>query len=104
QILADLRGQKLLSIDELGPDDEGGEEFLVSSEAGPEEACQREEMLRRLVDSIDTLPERERLVLSLYYDEGLNLKEIGAVLGVSESRISQLHGQALLRLRGRVNH
>jgi RNA polymerase sigma factor for flagellar operon FliA len=47
------------------------------------------------------LPERERLVLSLYYDEELHLKEIGAVLGVSESRVSQLHGQALARLRGR---
>jgi RNA polymerase sigma factor for flagellar operon FliA len=47
--------------------------------------------------AIDELPEREALVMSLYYDEELNLKEIGEVLGVSESRICQIHGQALVR-------
>jgi RNA polymerase sigma factor for flagellar operon FliA len=49
------------------------------------------------------LPERERLVLSLYYEQELNLKEIGAVLGVSESRVCQIHGQAMVRLRGRLS-
>jgi RNA polymerase sigma factor for flagellar operon FliA len=48
------------------------------------------------------LPEREQLVLSLYYDDELNLKEIGEVLGVSESRISQIHTQAALRLRAKL--
>jgi len=53
--------------------------------------------------AIAALPERERLVMSLYYEDELNLKEIGAVLGVSESRACQLHGQALLRLRGKLS-
>ncbi len=48
------------------------------------------------------MPEREQLVLSLYYEQELNLKEIGAVLGVSESRVCQIHGQAVVRLRGRL--
>jgi RNA polymerase sigma factor for flagellar operon FliA len=52
--------------------------------------------------AIRSLPEREALVMSLYYDEELNLKEIGAILGVTESRVCQLHGQALARLRARV--
>jgi RNA polymerase sigma factor for flagellar operon FliA len=56
-----------------------------------------------LAQSIDGLPEREKLVMSLYYDEELNLKEIGAVLGVSESRVCQIHGQALIRLRARMS-
>ncbi len=102
-ILGDLRGQKLLSIDMIGAEDEDGAEQLVSPDAQPAEVVQRQEALGRLVDAIDGLPERERLVLSLYYDENLNLKEIGAVLGVSESRVSQIHGQALLRLRARTN-
>ena len=55
-----------------------------------------------LADAIANLPERERLVLALYYDEELNLKEIGEVLGVSESRVSQLHSQCAARLRGRL--
>jgi RNA polymerase sigma factor FliA len=53
-------------------------------------------------DAIGGLPERERLVMSMYYDDELNLKEIGAVLGISESRVCQLHGQALIRLRSRL--
>jgi RNA polymerase sigma factor for flagellar operon FliA len=56
-----------------------------------------------LAAAIEQLPEREKLVLSLYYQEELNLKEIGAVLGVSESRVSQIHSQAALRLRGRLS-
>ncbi|PSD26871.1 RNA polymerase sigma factor FliA, partial [Stenotrophomonas maltophilia] len=57
---------------------------------------------RELGKAIGHLPEREQLVLSLYYEQELNLKEIGAVLGVSESRVCQIHGQAVLRLRGRL--
>ncbi len=56
-----------------------------------------------LAQSIETLPERERLVMSLYYSDGLNLKEIGAVLKVTESRVCQLHGQALVRLKARLS-
>jgi RNA polymerase sigma factor for flagellar operon FliA len=55
-----------------------------------------------MAEAVAALPEREALVMSLYYDEELNLKEIGAVLGVSESRICQIHGQALARLRARL--
>ena len=52
--------------------------------------------------AIETLPEREKLLLALYYQEELNLKEIGAVLGVTESRVCQLHSQAVSRLRARL--
>jgi RNA polymerase sigma factor FliA len=55
-----------------------------------------------LAQAIEGLPERERLVMSLYYSDGLNLKEIGAVLKVTESRVCQLHGQALVRLKSRL--
>lgn len=55
-------------------------------------------------EAITNLPERERLVMSMYYDDELNLKEIGAVLGISESRVCQLHGQALVRLRARLRN
>ena len=60
------------------------------------------EQREQLTAAIETLPEREKLLLALYYQEELNLKEIGAVLGVTESRVCQLHSQAVSRLRARL--
>ena len=71
-------------------EDETADPFLDASEDG---------FRASLSQAIKELPERERLVMSLYYDDELNLKEIGAVMGVSESRVSQLHTQAVARLR-----
>jgi len=61
-----------------------------------------EEFHEAMVEAIHGLPEREGLVMAMYCDEELNLKEIGEVLGVSESRVCQIHGQALSRLRARL--
>jgi len=63
---------------------------------------QSNELTKLLVDAIDDLPEKERLVLSLYYYEEFTMKEIGSLLGVNESRVSQLHTKAMLRLRGKL--
>jgi RNA polymerase sigma factor FliA len=103
QIMADASRSRVLSLDE-GGDDEDGPGFDVSDEHAGTPASRLEEEGRReaLADAIDGLPEREKLLMALYYDEELNLKEIGAVLGVTESRVCQLHGQALTRLRARL--
>ena len=70
---------------------------------GPCDGLQRDTFKKHLATAIDGLPEREKLVLALYYDEELNLKEIGEVIGVSESRVSQIHSQAAMRLRARLS-
>lgn len=69
---------------------------------GPAQQVHRQAMQQALAEAIAKLPERERLVLSLYYEQEMNLKEIGLVLGVSESRVSQIHSQAALRLKARL--
>ncbi|GLS27003.1 RNA polymerase sigma factor FliA [Marinibactrum halimedae] len=103
-ILLDSTSTRLFSYEEaVGEDDSrfSGEEVSVSYRS-PLEGLQREGLKKSLAQAIQSLPEREQLVLALYYDEELNLKEIGQVLGVSESRVSQIHSQAALRLRGRL--
>jgi len=74
------------------------------SDGGPGilDGLQREDVRRVVAEAIAGLPERERLVMALYYDEELNLREIGAVMGVSESRVSQIHSQAVIRLQARM--
>lgn len=73
------------------------------SESTPYSMAEETGFQGQLAKEIDALPEREKLVLSLYYNDELNLKEIGAVLGVSESRVSQIHSQAAMRLRARLS-
>jgi RNA polymerase sigma factor FliA len=102
-ILQDASGSRLFSFDDLT---EGGDDSALESVTGevvgPADELQEETFRDHLAEAIDGLPEREKLVLSLYYDDELNLKEIGEVLGVSESRVSQIHSQAALRLRARL--
>ena len=72
-------------------------------EDGPETALEEDQFREAIGAAIAALPERERLVLSLYYDQELNLREIGEILEVSESRVCQIHGQAVLRVRARLD-
>jgi RNA polymerase sigma factor for flagellar operon FliA len=82
---------------------EEGEMTLTDSSADPFRDVVDEDFRAALAEAISNLPERERMVMSLYYDDELNLKEIGAALRVSESRICQIHGQALVRLQARLS-
>jgi RNA polymerase sigma factor for flagellar operon FliA len=103
QVLADAACVRLLSLT-ASDDNEEDTVLNVADEAGlnPQESIERDGMRNALSDAIGSLPEREQLVMSLYYEQELNLKEIGAVLGVSESRICQIHGKAVIRLRARL--
>ncbi len=104
QVLADAACVRLLSL--TAADDDGGEGSVmdVADEVTlePSAGIERDGMREALATEISKLPEREQLVMSLYYEQELNLKEIGAVLGVSESRVCQIHGQSVLRLRARL--
>lgn len=109
ELLSQVRGIALASLDEVwtgDPDEEGklrfGQMIENTDSEDPGALVGDVEVRRVLAEAIDQLPERERLVIALYYYEGLTLKEIGQVLGVSESRISQIHTKAIVRLRGRL--
>lgn len=95
-------GYRVLSLDEMGTSEQSAVENVADERSGILDNLQREDLQRQIADAVAALPERERLVMVLYYDEELNLREIGQVLGVSESRVCQIHGQALLRLKGRL--
>ena len=103
RILQDASGCRIFSFNDpevIGEDPEDGLPDRQPDE--PLEHLQSADFQSSLSEAIGGLPERERLVMALYYDEELNLREIGQVLGVSESRVCQIHGQALIRLRARM--
>lgn len=102
QVLQDANSHQILSFEDLALKDSNMTDGLSEKIAGPLESLLKDDTRNILAKAIDTLPERERLVMALYYDEELNLRETGEVLGVSESRVCQIHSQAMIRLRARV--
>jgi RNA polymerase sigma factor for flagellar operon FliA len=102
QMLEDASRGQLLSLDEHMDAHDGEPRLARSDTETPQRAFEEGAFRAALAAAIASLPEREQLVLSLYYEQELNLREIGAVLSVSESRVCQIHGQATLRLRARL--
>lgn len=99
QMLQDVNCAKLVAYEDISDSDEAHAE---ESNDTVFDTVSEHQFSSKLVEMIKQLPEREALVLSLYYDEELNLKEIGLVLDVSESRVSQIHSQALHRLKAKA--
>lgn len=103
-ILADAASARIFSLNTPDNDDEDmHENTVVSLDIGPQLHLEKEKFKQALAEAIKSLPEREALVMSLYYEEELNLREIGEVIGVSESRVCQIHGETLIRLRARMS-
>jgi RNA polymerase sigma factor for flagellar operon FliA len=102
RIVQDTLGCQLLRLNDADDGDESSLNRLPDGAPDPEASALDQSLRQAIIEAIQMLPERERLVLSLYYEQELNLKEIGAVLKVTESRICQLHGQALLRLKAQL--
>jgi len=111
RLLGRVRGMQLLSIEDMAGHAEEGQDsgdFLDrhiapeahdSSSADPLERLRDQRLRQALVQAIENLPEREQYIMGMYYEQDMNLKEIAAVLGVTESRVCQLHSQAVARLR-----
>ncbi|MFM9885928.1 MAG: RNA polymerase sigma factor FliA [Burkholderiales bacterium] len=106
-MLQDARCHQLLYLEDFSDDDDSGSDSFLDrncpdNRSDPVEAIQDQRFRVALVEAIDGLPERERLLMGLYYEQELNFREIAAVLGVTESRICQLHSQAVSRLRSKM--
>ena len=105
-MLAKVRGTQLVYLEDISGRDDDEEGFLDrhmgDDEADPSSLLQDQRMRMALVEAIKNLPEREQHIMSMYYEHDMNLKEIAAVLGVTESRICQLHSQSIARLRTKL--
>jgi RNA polymerase sigma factor for flagellar operon FliA len=103
EMLGKVRGTQLLYLEDLNSGGEGNDDYLdrhvADADADPLAMLQDRRMREALVDAIKLLPEREQYVMSMYYEHDMNLKEIAAVIGVTESRVCQLHSQSIARLR-----
>ena len=102
RIVTSAAAHRLFSLDQEGEDDDMPAHQIRDPDSEPSAELETDEFRQALAAAIRGLPEREALVMSLYYEEELNLKEIGEVLGVTESRVCQIHGQALARVRATV--
>lgn len=108
QLVDEVKGTTLLSLDSIIEDTDGAAWSMIPPNApgrgdqDPSAHIEHDEMREILARAIDRLPDQERLVIALYYYEDMTLREIAEVLGVSESRVSQIHTKAAARLRGRV--
>jgi RNA polymerase sigma factor for flagellar operon FliA len=108
ELLDDVRGTSLVSLEEVGQtaatEDKSAilDALLTRQDQDPLEMLNLQDLKKALTRAIDELPNKERLVLSLYYFDELTMKEVGKVSNLTESRISQLHTQAVLRLRGKL--
>jgi RNA polymerase sigma factor for flagellar operon FliA len=102
RIIQDALGCQLLRLNDGDDDEPSAMDRLADDAPDPQDRALGDSLRQAVIKAITDLPERERLVLSLYYEQELNLKEIGVVLKVTESRVCQLHGQALLRLKAQL--
>ncbi|MEN3111499.1 RNA polymerase sigma factor FliA [Uliginosibacterium paludis] len=105
KMLQDARGYQLVYFEDFGDEDDDDylERHIVGAAPDPLTMLEDHDMRNTLIQAIEDLPEREKMVMGLYYEEDMNLREIGEVLGVSESRVCQLHSQAIARLRSRIS-
>ncbi len=102
QIQFDINAGRLIGIEDLAASEDAIRIDRNADLDAPYEETEKTNFKSQLAEAICNLPEREALVLSLYYDEELNLKEIGAIIGVSESRVCQIQNQAMQRLRAKL--
>lgn len=102
QMLLDTSTHRVLSFEDLGINDDSIIEHIPNHQPLIVDGLQKEDLRRVVAKAISELPQRESLIMSLYYDEELNLREIGLVLGVTESRVSQIHSQAMIRLQTKL--
>lgn len=108
QMMGEAKGYQLLYYEDFDQNNENQLDFLEQytsdHQSNPFEILQNQQFKKELVKAIKQLPEREKMVMSLYYEQELNLKEIGEVLNVTESRVCQLHSQAITRIRAKLKH
>ena len=103
-MLQEARGYQIISFEDMVEEDSDGflERYTVDEAQNPLQILEDAATKTMLAQAITTLPEREKLMMALYYEQDLNLREIGEVMGVTESRVCQLHTQAVARLRARI--
>ncbi|WP_295851844.1 RNA polymerase sigma factor FliA [uncultured Xylophilus sp.] len=106
-LLAKVRGTQLVYLEDMAAgqeDDSFLDRHVGDGDADPMQQLRDQRLRQSLVEAIKGLPEREQYIMSMYYENDMNLKEIAAVLGITESRVCQLHSQSIARLRAKMRH